>query len=287
MTREQREEALQAVQLLALPCQNISDIAYKLVCSIAHGAMNPQESQLIITPQVVTGLSSLQSAVSDLSRAYLAHTNTVLGKGSGTSLDQLSFQNPLTVDNGLFGARGPTPAPTTETGDGKKRKRAPHDKNAPKRALTPFFLYLQTARPLIAKQMGDKHTAKEVQDEGGKRWREMPSEEREVGLPVIEASRGGPKLTSNFRNGLKSTELTSRATRSTRKHTRQASQFQKSVTQRPRNCTRRRRRRAKSQRRLISTLKVRVILPMRPPRKMSLLSPTKLPRQSLLQRNRR
>ena len=62
----------------------------------------------------------------------------------------------------------------------KKRKRAPHDKNAPKRALTPFFLYLQSARPSIADEMGSGHTAKEVQDEGGRRWREMPEKEKEV-----------------------------------------------------------------------------------------------------------
>lgn len=62
----------------------------------------------------------------------------------------------------------------------KKRKRAPHDKNAPKRALTPFFLFLQTARTQIADEMGPGHTAKEVQDEGGKRWREMPDHEKEV-----------------------------------------------------------------------------------------------------------
>ncbi|KAL2054828.1 hypothetical protein ABVK25_005132 [Lepraria finkii] len=128
---------------------------------------------------VVTGLATLQSAVSDLSRAYIAHTDTVIGRGNSTSLEQLNISNPLSGDNALFGARGPTPAPTTEApGEGKKRKRAPHDKNAPKRALTPFFLYLQTARNSIADEMGPGKTAKEVQDEGGKRWREMTDEDK-------------------------------------------------------------------------------------------------------------
>lgn len=135
----------------------------------------------------MTGLSTLQSAVAELSHAYIAHTNTVLGKGLGASLNQLNFSGALGGDNGFFNARAPTPAPTLEVQpEGKKRKRAPHDKNAPKRALTPFFLYLQTARPLIAQEMGDTHTAKEVQDEGGRRWREMSSEEKEVNsAPVV------------------------------------------------------------------------------------------------------
>ncbi|KAF6234885.1 hypothetical protein HO173_006815 [Letharia columbiana] len=128
---------------------------------------------------VVTGLATLQSAVSDLSRAYIAHTDTVIGRGNASSLEQLNISNPLSGENGLFGGRGPTPAPTTEAPpEGKKRKRAPHDKNAPKRALTPFFLYLQTARPALATEMGSGHTAKEVQDEGGRRWREMTDKDK-------------------------------------------------------------------------------------------------------------
>ena len=125
----------------------------------------------------------MQSAVSDLSRAYISNTNAVLGRGTAPAIDQLSLTNQLVGENGLFSARGPTPAPTNEPPpETKKRKRAPHDKNAPKRALTPFFLFLQTARPRIAGEMGPGHTAKEVQDEGGKRWREMAENEKEVRL---------------------------------------------------------------------------------------------------------
>ena len=181
MTHDQRDEALQAVHLLTLPCQNVCDIAYALVHNIMCGAMNPEQGQLTIAPKVVTGLATLQSAVSDLSRAYIAHTDTVIGKGNASSLEQLNLSNPLSGENGLFGGRGPTPAPTTEAApEGKKRKRAPHDKNAPKRALTPFFLYLQTARPALAAEMGSGHTAKEVQDEGGRRWREMTDKDKSV-----------------------------------------------------------------------------------------------------------
>ena len=149
-----------------------------------YGAVYLLQSRLMM-PQVVTGLATLQSAVSDLSRAYIAHTDTVIGRGNSSSLEQITFANPLSGDNALFGQRGPTPAPTIEIPtQGAKRKRAPHDKNAPKRALTPFFLYLQTARTKIADEMGAGKTAKEVQDEGGRRWREMSEDDKKVMTPL-------------------------------------------------------------------------------------------------------
>lgn len=83
-----------------------------------------------------------------------------------------------------------TPGANVDTGEGKKRKRAPHDKNAPKRPVTPYFLYMQTARSLIAAEMEPGHSAKEVADEGTKRWNEMPPEDREVslGLSLTQAA---------------------------------------------------------------------------------------------------
>ena len=195
MLPDQREGALIAVGLLNIPCQHVCDIAHKLVRNIVYGAIHPEQSELIVTPQVVTGLATLQSAVSDLSRAYIAHTDTVIGRGNSTPLDKFNNSTPLRGHNALGGAGGPPPAPTTEVpGEGKKRKRAPHDKNAPKRALTPFFLYLQTARNSIAEEMGPGKTAKEVQDEGGSRWRAMSDEDKSVSIygvpPPIAPSAG-------------------------------------------------------------------------------------------------
>ena len=111
----------------------------------------------------------------------MAHTNTVVGKTPSSSLELLSFSNPLGIDNVLFGGRTATPGPTAEVVEAKKRKRAPHDKNAPKRPMTPYFLYMHTARSLIAGEMEPSHSAKEVADEGTRRWNDMPAEEREVG----------------------------------------------------------------------------------------------------------
>lgn len=119
----------------------------------------------------------------DLSRAYITHTNTVIGKGPGSSLELLNLAVPLGNDVPLFGGQVVNPIINSDpAGESKKRKRAPHDKNAPKRPVTPYFLYMQTARAIIAAEVGEGHSAKEVADEGTKRWNDMPLDEREVCL---------------------------------------------------------------------------------------------------------
>lgn len=135
---------------------------------------------LNVSLKIVTGLATLQQAVQDLSRAYIALTSAVIGKGPNSSLEVLNLANPLGGENGLFSGRLATPGPTGEQTEGKKRKRAPHDKNAPKRPVTPYFLYMQTARPLIGNQMEPGYTAKQVADEGTRRWNAMGQKEKDV-----------------------------------------------------------------------------------------------------------
>lgn len=135
--------------------------------------------------QVVTGLATLQSAVQDLSSAYLTHTNTVIGKARNSALEPLTLANPFGGD--IFRARPAIAAPNADNGESKKRKRH-FDKNAPKRPVTPYFLYMHTARPQIAAEMPPNHTAKGITNEGLRRWVEMKPEEREVSsLPPTQS----------------------------------------------------------------------------------------------------
>jgi hypothetical protein len=134
-------------------------------------------------PQVIVALATLQSSVQDLSRAYIQHANTVLTPGKhGVGAIDTNLTSILT-DSGLLTGRAAEPAAAPEVVDGegkKKRKRTPHDPNAPKRALTPYFLYMQSARATIAKELGDQAKPKEVADEGTRRWTEMNPGEKSV-----------------------------------------------------------------------------------------------------------
>lgn len=130
--------------------------------------------------QVIVALATLQTSVQDLSRAYINHANTVLAPGRGGSLDA-NLTNILSESGLLANATaGARPAGEAEEGGKKKRKRTPHDPNAPKRALTPYFLYMQSARAQIAKELGDQAKPKEVADEGTRRWTAMPAADKAV-----------------------------------------------------------------------------------------------------------
>lgn len=138
-------------------------------------------------PQVIVALATLQTSVQDLSRAYINHANTVLAPGRGGSLDA-NLTNILS-ESGLLASANAASRPAgilaDVEGDGKKkRKRTPHDPNAPKRALTPYFLYMQSARSQIAKELGDQAKPKEVADEGTRRWTAMPAADKAVSIYV-------------------------------------------------------------------------------------------------------
>lgn len=130
--------------------------------------------------KVIVALATLQNSVQDLSKAYINHANTVLNPGRAGTLD-LNLTTTL-LDSGLLTHRAPSPGmkqePPAEAK--KKRKRAAHDPNAPKRALTPYFLYMQSARPQIALELGSNAKPKEVADEGTRRWSIMPEPDKAV-----------------------------------------------------------------------------------------------------------
>ena len=137
--------------------------------------------------KVIVALATLQNSVQDLSKAYINHANTVLNPGRAGTLD-LNLTTTL-LDSGLL-HRAPSPGMKQEapTEVKKKRKRAAHDPNAPKRALTPYFLYMQSARPQIAQELGSNAKPKEVADEGTRRWSVMPEPDKNVCYMVTDLS---------------------------------------------------------------------------------------------------
>lgn len=139
------------------------------------------ESLAKLSAQVIVALATLQTSVQDLSRAYIQHANTVLAPERGGTLDA-NLTNILS-ESGLLASASSAIRPAEaapEEGGKKKRKRAAHDPNAPKRALTPYFLYMQSARSQIARELGEQAKPKEVADEGTRRWQEMPQSDKAV-----------------------------------------------------------------------------------------------------------
>lgn len=113
--------------------------------------------------------------MTSFSRDYLRQTNLLIGEGinleNAGELDRMS--GALT---NLMPAAVVAPQPPVE--EKKERKKRTHDPNAPKRPLTPYFLYMQTARPIIASDLGDQVPKGAVQDEGQRRWSVMTPAEK-------------------------------------------------------------------------------------------------------------
>ena len=144
----------------------------------------------LIWEKVVTGLATLQDAIQTLSSAYIKHTNAVLGEhGAGLDVESALAklgENPLLKLgelNRAISPAGKSNAAGDATASGKKeRKKRQHDPNAPKRPLTPFFLYMQTARPIIANDLGAEAAKGAVSDEGTRRWGTMAAEDKQVSI---------------------------------------------------------------------------------------------------------
>jgi len=123
--------------------------------------------QDLIILQVVNGLTSFTNLVQALSQHYIKTTNTVLTEAG--------------LVEHVLDARPLYPAAAEADADGKKeKKKRVHDPNAPKRPLTPFFLYMQTARPIIALDLGPDVPKKDVAQEGVRRWKEMADGDKQL-----------------------------------------------------------------------------------------------------------
>ncbi|KAK4181760.1 hypothetical protein QBC36DRAFT_317184 [Triangularia setosa] len=129
-----------------------------------------------VRDSVYNRLQTIQDLIRSFSADYLRQTNLLIGEG--TSLE--NGQETLDHLNGALGSLIPTahavPIPALE--EKKERKKRTHDPNAPKRPLTPYFLYMQTARPIIASDLGEQAPKGAVQEEGQRRWAVMAPGEK-------------------------------------------------------------------------------------------------------------
>jgi len=129
---------------------------------------------LLTSLKVYQRLSTIQDLIKSFSQDYLRQTNLLLGEG--TNLENGGeFDLQQQLGGNLF-AGFVTQMPQVE--EKKERKKRTHDPNAPKRPLTPYFLYMQTARPIIANDLGEEAPKGAVQEEGQRRWSVMGAQEK-------------------------------------------------------------------------------------------------------------
>ncbi|KAK6201765.1 hypothetical protein LQW54_009424 [Pestalotiopsis sp. IQ-011] len=122
-------------------------------------------------------LSTIQELLRDFAADYLRQSNLLVGEP--TSLENIPSLNALARLDGASLGFAPPPAEAIPAAEEKKeRKKRQHDPNAPKRPLTPYFLYMQTARPIIASDLGQDAPKGAVQEEGQRRWAAMGPDDK-------------------------------------------------------------------------------------------------------------
>lgn len=139
---------------------------------------------MLTLPQVYHRLATIQEFIRSTNADYLRQTNLLIGEptlleddaGLADIADMFTAQSLPQVP----GIPAPVPAAVPVVEEKKERKKRQHDPNAPKRPLTPYFLYMQTARPIIAADLGDSVPKGAVQDEGQRRWGSMSAQEKLV-----------------------------------------------------------------------------------------------------------
>lgn len=144
---------------------------------------------------IQNGLNNAEAGLNHLFQAYMKHSASVLA-GGGADLEPLVLPPQLTANINAAGkatalvshavaAAAPVAAP--EAGKKKrKREKKERDPNAPKRPLTAAFLFAQSARPIVKRDLEDALPPGEdlqpnaVNLEVTKRWNEMSEEDKDV-----------------------------------------------------------------------------------------------------------
>ena len=131
---------------------------------------------------MITSWVSLEGALRDATRAYISHSNAVLGGSENLDLSKLD----LTAFIGT--AFPPVPELKEEGDDSKvkaKRQRKPKDPNAPKRPLTAYLAWLGDNREKIHVELGPGQGRGGISSEGTKRWHALSESSKQVCSPSV------------------------------------------------------------------------------------------------------
>ncbi|KJZ71620.1 hypothetical protein HIM_09014 [Hirsutella minnesotensis 3608] len=144
----------------------------------AHMGMPPRvvdnESFLRVRDLAIHSLTTIQELLRSFIADYVRQTNLLLGESNAEPVQA----DLLSLENAAAQFRMPVQVMAPPVEEKKERKKRTHDPNAPKRPLTPYFLYMQHARSIIAHDLGPEAPKGAVQEEGQRRWAQMGAVEK-------------------------------------------------------------------------------------------------------------
>lgn len=127
---------------------------------------------------MTTILDLLRSFTAD----YVRQTNLLLGEPTAEGSQDNLLAN---FEHAAQQLIMPIPELAPPVEEKKERKKRTIDPNAPKRPLTPYFLYMQHARSIIANDLGSEAPKGAVQEEGQRRWAHMGPQEKQVSRATL------------------------------------------------------------------------------------------------------
>ncbi|RDA90752.1 hypothetical protein CP533_2975 [Ophiocordyceps camponoti-saundersi (nom. inval.)] len=133
------------------------------------------ESFMRVRDSAIGRLSTVMDLIRSFTVDYIRQTNLLMGEPTAET-GQADLLN--SFENAAAQLLIPMPEVAAPVEEKKERKKRTHDPNAPKRPLTPYFLYMQNARSVIAEDLGENCPKGAVQDEGQRRWANMKPNER-------------------------------------------------------------------------------------------------------------
>lgn len=125
--------------------------------------------------QAVGRLTTILELLRSFTQDYIRQTNLLLGEPTAEGQGDLLSSFETAAASLMMPVAAELAVPAEEK---KERKKRTHDPNAPKRPLTPYFLYMQHARSIIANDLGAEAPKGAVQEEGQRRWAHMSVSER-------------------------------------------------------------------------------------------------------------
>jgi len=132
-----------------------------------------------VRDSAVTRMSTMIELLRKFTADYKYQTDLLLGDNP-TELPQPDlFANLDSAAAQLLAGVNPVLDLGAPAEEKKERKKRSHDPNAPKRPLTPYFLYMQHARSIIANDLGPESPKGAVQEEGQRRWASMSAQEKD------------------------------------------------------------------------------------------------------------
>ncbi|EMT61327.1 hypothetical protein NOF04DRAFT_1002090 [Fusarium oxysporum II5] len=134
------------------------------------------DSFLRVRDSAVGRLTTILDLLRSFTADYVRQTNLLLGEPTAEGSQDNILAN---FEHAAQQLIMPIPELAPPVEEKKERKKRTIDPNAPKRPLTPYFLYMQHARSIIANDLGSEAPKGAVQEEGQRRWAHMGPQEKQ------------------------------------------------------------------------------------------------------------